>query len=161
MGRFAMKGALKLQTGDEVSVFAVIANMPRSADVPVQIDRRTPKQVDGREQREFRSADHSSKRTADSTWRRTTSGQVDRVAAATPRRYGHNEDEHVPEWMMDPAPTAIDATPSKHSQAGSTQSGLDEIAVYRQAMKEREERLAASIAQRMSLMSSSSMLPGY
>jgi hypothetical protein len=35
MGRFAMKGALKLQTGDEVSAFAVIASQSRSADGPV------------------------------------------------------------------------------------------------------------------------------
>jgi hypothetical protein len=106
------------------------------------VDKRVPKAGDARESRDSRLAETTPRRFAESTWRRTTSGNVDRAHSGNTRRYESHEEEHVPEWMIDEASSAT-AVPASRNAAISTsaQSGLDEIAAYRQAMKEREEQL--------------------
>ena len=57
--------------------------------------------------------------------------------------------------MTDTAPSATDLDQSKHTQTGPARSGLDEIAAYRQAMKDKEDRLAGKLNHRQSRFISS------
>lgn len=106
------------------------------------MEKRTSKAADSRESRDSRFSESTSRRIAEGTWRRTASGNVERAPPNHTRRYGGHEEEHVPEWMMDETPSGTGVQASGNGvTTPPAQSGLDEIAAYRQAMKEREEQL--------------------
>lgn len=87
------------------------------------------------------------KRTSETSWRRTTSGPIsailpplgnnDRDRDRGRDRDRDRDDEKVPEWMMD------EPVEKEKKKAGGSEGdkGVDEIALYKQAMREREERM--------------------
>jgi hypothetical protein len=72
---------------------------------------------------------------------------MEKTNTSTTRRFGGHDDEHIPEWMSDEPAVPPDILGNGPPRSAEAQSGMDEIAAYRQAMKDRQERLREGMAQ--------------
>ena len=103
------------------------------------------------------------RRTAESTWRRG-GGLAERnvegsrgYTSNTTRRFGekdsrYHEDDRIPEWMSDDAPLSPPIQNQDNARAElpsllSAVDGMDQVAAYREAMKEREQQLGLTTGQ--------------